>query len=311
VVAAADGAAEPVGGAAADRAVAAGARRLLDGLAAEDGTRVRIELLGPARVLVDGTPVDAPHLRRGRVRMLLALLAVSGPLRRERIVDLMWPDHDPASGSRNLRVILTRLRQVLEPERPDRAVRPVLRVDGDTVALADTGRVEVDVRELARTLEEADRAHAAGDATAQADHLEQAVALWRGEPLTDLGPLADLAGDVEAVRRSLVEAALRLGEVRLAAGRGREALRCAEQARRASPYDERTHRLAMAAHLQRRDRAGALTAVDATEAVLADLGVPPEEATAMLIRQVRHRVAASDAGVVDVRSGPRVPAAAG
>ena len=78
-----------------------------------------------------------------------------------------------------------------------------------------------------------------------------------------------------------------------------------------SPYDERAHRLVMAAHLQRHDRAGALAAVDATEAVLDEIGVPPEEATAMLIRQVRHRAAAPAAEVVDLRAGVRVRAAAG
>ncbi|HEX5944620.1 MAG TPA: BTAD domain-containing putative transcriptional regulator [Acidimicrobiales bacterium] len=289
-----------------------GARRLLDVLAAEGGARVRIELLGPARVLIDGTPVDAPHLRRGRVRTLLALLAVSGPLRREQIVEAMWPDHDPARGARNLRVILSRLRQVLEPGSVPGILRPVLLADGDIVALADTGRVELDVRELDRLLAEAERAHAAGDATARAEHLAGAVALWRDEPLVDLEPLAGWAGDVEAVRRSLVEAALRLGEVRLAAGRTDEALVCAERARSASPYDERAHRLVMATQLQRRDRAGALAAVDVTEAMLDDIGVPPEDATAMVIRQVRHRhPTAAPAAVVDLRPGTPIGTAAG
>ncbi len=293
-----------------DDVVRVGARRLLDLLAAEDGAHVRIELLGPARVLVDGVPVDAPHLRRGRVRALLALLAVSGPLRRDQIVEEMWPDNDPASGSRNLRVILSRLRQVVEPASIRGALRPVLAVDGDTVSLADTVRVEVDVREFDAALAEADRAHAAGDAAAQADHLERAVALWRGEPLVDLESLAGRAGDIEAVRRSLVEAVLRMGELRLSAGRTDEALTCAERARSASPFDERAHRLVMASHLQRRDRAGALAAVEAVEAMLDDLGVPPEDATAMVIRQVRHRHGTDRVVSVPVGSAPgvRVPA---
>src|SRR5918997_4107971 len=222
----------------------------------------------------------------------------------------MWPDHDPTSGARNLRVILSRLRQALEPGR-ECGVRPVLRADGDTVALADGGRVEVDVHDLAREVAAADRARAAGDATAEVDALEHAVGLWRGEPLLDLEPLVDSAGDVEAVRRSLIEAALRLGEVRLAAGRTDEALRCAERARRAALYDERAHRLVMAASLQRRDRNGALAAVAATEAALDEMGVPPEQATAMLIRQVRHRAAQPEADVVDLPGVARVGATAG
>jgi DNA-binding SARP family transcriptional activator len=274
---------------AGDRALRDGAARLLVVLPETDAPRLRVELLGPVRVLVDGEPVDAPELRRGRVRMLLTLLAVAGPLRRERITDLMWPDNEPSRASRNLRVALSRLRQVLEPERPSGPAGRALRVDGDTVALAGSPRVDVDVWELAGATAEADRAHAAGDATRQAEHLARAVALWRGEPLTDLGPLVDLAPDIEHVRRSLVDAALRLGELRLAAGRTADALRCAERARGAAPYDERAHRLVVAAQMQRRDRAGVLHALQAVEDMLADAGVEPESATAMLIRQARHR----------------------
>jgi hypothetical protein len=48
--------------------------------------------------------------------------------------------------------------------------------------------------------------------------------------------------------------------------------------------------------------------VGAAEAMLDELGVPPEAATAMLIRQVRHRAEAPGAGVVHLRAG--VPATA-
>ena len=58
---------------------------------------VRIEVLGELRVVGrDGRTVE---LRRQRVRALLELLVVAGPLRRERIVDLLWPDLDAGGGS--------------------------------------------------------------------------------------------------------------------------------------------------------------------------------------------------------------------
>ena len=67
----------------------------------------------------------------------------------------------------------------------------------------------------------------------------------------------------------------------------------AEQARAASPYLERAHRLAVAAQLQRRDHQGAARAVAEAEAMLADLGLEPEPDTAMLLRQARARLDAS------------------
>jgi DNA-binding SARP family transcriptional activator len=283
---------------AGDHALRAGAERLLAQVPAAGGPRLRVELLGPVRVLLDGHPVDEPDLRRGRVRTLLALLAVAGPLRRERIMDLMWPDHDPAAASRNLRVALSRLRRVVEPARLPGAV---LRVEGDTVALAGPPLVGVDAAELDLLLAEAARARAAGDAAREADHLDRAARLWRGEPLTDLAWLDDLAPEVEHARRSLVDGTLRLGELRLAAGRTADALRCAERARRASPYDERAHRLVVAARMQRHDPAGVLDAVAEVEGTLAEAGLAPEPATAMLLRQARHRAGTGRAvGLVPV-----------
>ena len=72
----------------------------------------------------------------------------------------------------------------------------------------------------------------------------------------------------------------------------------------ASPYSERAHRLAIACHLQRHDRAGLESAVRSTERLLADLGVEPEDATKMLLRRAGVRLGASprldqaDRGVV-------------
>jgi DNA-binding SARP family transcriptional activator len=259
-----------------------------------DAPVVRIEILGPVRVLVGGHPVDAPDLRRGRVRTLLALLTLAGPLRRDRITELLWPEHDTADAARNLRVLLARLRAVLEPDRRAAGtpgLGRVLRADGDTIGLAGAPRVDADVWELAGLVELTRRAHAAGDAAAQARHLARVAALWRGEPLTDLDEVVDLAPDVEHVRRWLVDAVLHLGELRLAGGRVADALRCAERARAAAPYDERAHRLLLAAALQRRDPLGVARALTEVDTALAEVGADPEPATAMLLRQARPRAA--------------------
>jgi DNA-binding SARP family transcriptional activator len=268
-----------------------GARSLLADLPDGDAPTVRIEVLGPARVLVGGKPVDAPNLRRGRVRTLLALLTVAGPVRRDWAIELLWPDHDRADGARNLRVLLARLRTVLETADPTRRgprTGAALRTDGEMIRLAGPPRVDADVWELARVTDLARRAHEAGDACEQARHLARAAELWHGEPLTDLDVVAHLAPDVEHVRMSLVDAVLKLGELRLASGRAADAVRCGEHARAAAPYDERAHRLLLAAALQRRDPAAVSAVVDEVEAALSEVGADPEPPTAMLLRQARQ-----------------------
>ena len=53
----------------------------------------------------------------------------------------------------------------------------------------------------------------------------------------------------------------------------------------ADPYDERALRLLVAGHLLRGDRAATLDAARRTGEVLDDLGVDPDERTAILLRQ--------------------------
>ena len=87
-----------------------GAAALLDVLVDPLHPPVRVEVLGPLRISIGNDAGTAPDLRRNRVRTLIALfalLALIGPVRRERLADLMWPDLDAAPGARNLRVTLT------------------------------------------------------------------------------------------------------------------------------------------------------------------------------------------------------------
>ena len=102
--------------------------------------------------------------------------------------------------------------------------------------------------------------------------------------------IGELAGAVEEVRRTLADVALRLGELLLVAGRFADAAAWAERVKRASPYDERAHRLAIAAQLQRGDRIAVAEAVAAARAMLDTLGVQPEAGTGMLFRQATEHL---------------------
>jgi DNA-binding SARP family transcriptional activator len=275
-----------------DAALRDGAKLLLDVL--PDGTRppVRIAVLGPLEVDTgDVTETAGAELRRQRVRTLLELLVLAGPLRRDRVAELMWPELDSTAAGRNLRVTLSRLRAVLEPDRRHGAVRPILGLERDHVAIARSPYVAVDLWQLRDDLAAADAAERDGDRSAAIAALERACGRWRGEPLGDLDAVDDaLAGAVEEVRRLLVDSALRLGELLLVAGRFDDAVAWAERVMRADPYEERAHRLAIAAHLHRRDRRALAQTVAVTEAMLDDLGVDPEPATQMLLRQAADHV---------------------
>jgi ATP/maltotriose-dependent transcriptional regulator MalT/DNA-binding SARP family transcriptional activator len=261
------------------------AGELLDDL--HDLTRepLTIEVLGPLRLREGSTDVVAPEIRRGRVRTLLELLVVLGPTRRERICDLLWPDLEPDQAAGNLRVTLSRLRRLVEPALSSGRSTSRLLSHGDTIELAGPPLVDTDLWQLQREVADADRAREIGDSTAEIACLVRAFDHWRGEALVDLGSIGELSGEVEYIRRILVDGCLRLGELLLVAGRVDESLRCAEKCRGASPYSERAHRLTIACHLQRRDHDALQAAVRSTEALLTELGVEPEDATKMLLRR--------------------------
>lgn len=121
--------------------------------------------------LVDGGPplVAGPPAGPGRPAALLAYLAVEGAAPIDRVIDVLWPDADPARGRARLRNVLARLRA---------AVGDVVERDGERLVL---GRgVEVDVRRFDRLVEEAMRAAPAE----LVDRTGIALDAWVGEPLS-------------------------------------------------------------------------------------------------------------------------------
>jgi DNA-binding SARP family transcriptional activator len=262
-----------------------GARQLLAAVPRPPCSVTRIEVLGPLRLLADGAQVRRPELRRGRVRELLGVLALRESVTRDELMDLLWPDLRPDDAAGNLRVTLSYLRRALEPERPRGTPSYHLRVDADTISLRRSAGLQVDLDDV--------REHLACAAAGPADtgdrdiRLAAAVGMWRGEPLADLARLPRYAPEVAEVEMLLTDAALLLGERRLAEGDTGEALRLAERVLAADPVGERALRLLLAGRLHRGEPVAVAAAVRRIEAALTNLGVGAEPATAMLVRRAR------------------------
>jgi DNA-binding SARP family transcriptional activator len=265
-----------------DHTIAAAA--LLADLPVDPGPLVRIDMLGPMRLTVGGQPVDRPELRRLRVRTVLALLAVRGPLRRDQIIDVVWPDADPDGARQSLRTTLSRIRRLLDPGGSTSHGR--LRTDGERISLAGPPWLDVDLWEFRRLVGAEEEANRSG--VDSLDRLQEAVALWRGDPIPDLESAVGLDADLERVRSELVDSCLRLGEQLLALGEFAQALECVERCEPSAPYSERVHRLAIAALVQLRDRDGLTRRLRALSVMLDDLGVEPERETTMLLARARE-----------------------
>ena len=183
---------------------------------------VRVELLGPLRLVVDGAPVEVPGPKRRAVLTLLAM-AEGRPVTVDRLLDAVWPADPPGSARAALHSHVSRLRGHLGPAAP--------RLEGSSgsyrLALAGDA---IDAAQ-ARSLLARARGLAGGDPDAATALLRQARALWRGPVLADLagvGPIAAWAVTVEELRREvgdlLVRCALATGQAEAAVGLAVEAV---------------------------------------------------------------------------------------
>lgn len=267
-----------------DERVRRGARHAQHAVPVRPTGDVEIRVVGPLEVRRDGRPVDAPGLRRARVRELLSLLVAERSVTRERAIDVLWPDLDLPKGRANLRVTLGHLQRVLEPERPHRSAPYFLRVDADQLRLAEVAGLAVDCWEVDDLLAAAAAAGRRGDQTERVALLREAVSRWRGRPLPDLDRTAEPSHHGPRLEARLLDAAVTLGELELVTGASDAAVLLAERVHDSDPYDERAHRLAIAATLQARDRSRASAAIHRLNVAMSELGTEPEPTTQMLLR---------------------------
>ena len=263
------------------------AMRLLATVPIPPSEHLRIEVLGPARLLRDGIVVDDADWRRQRVRQLVCALVAMREVRRERLGVLLWPEFDEKAVSANLRMTLSYLQGLLEPNRQRGDAPWFLQQSAGVLRLRADGHLSIDAWELEDALDAADAHLATGATSAELAALMDAVGLWRGDYLDDVAGEEWAEPARERVRQRVVRAAVRAGELLVASGRIDEAVRVAETAQRADPWSEPAIRLAVTARLASGDRSGARQAYENGRRVLIDLGVEPEPATEELARRLR------------------------
>ena len=111
----------------------------------ETGPVFELRCLGGLHLRLRGRDVDLSTVKP-RARSLLRLLAMheGRPVHREVLMEALWPECDPVAGARNLQVLISSLRQALEPGR-GRGDDTLVRRDGDAYLLALPEGAETDL----------------------------------------------------------------------------------------------------------------------------------------------------------------------
>jgi DNA-binding SARP family transcriptional activator len=170
------------------------------------------QILGPLEVWHAGRRVDVAGARQ-RALLSVLLLQAGQVVSTDRLIDEVWGDDPPTAGATALRVRISQLRRSLGP------IGDLLVTQAPGYVMRPETADQLDLRRFERLVEEGGEALARADPRSAAETLRQALALWRGPPLGDVGgaPFAPIASarleELKIVAIELrVEAELRLGQ---------------------------------------------------------------------------------------------------
>lgn len=234
----------------------------------EQQQRAGVEILGPFRCWLNGSQTVIV----GRQRTMLAALALAAgrTVSSDLLLEYLWGDRLPAQPRRALHTVVARLRATLG----DGSIDTV----GDGYALR-IDAVDVDLLRFRGLLRES-RTHAN-----ERGLLDEALQLWRGDPLVDVDSesLSDAA--VTALREEWLTATLRRIDLTLAAGGHHEVVGELRELANAQPLAESVWSRLVTALFGSDRRAEAFQAYhDIRSALRDELGIDPGDELVALYR---------------------------
>jgi predicted ATPase/DNA-binding SARP family transcriptional activator len=261
-------------------------------------TAVQFAILGPVEVTAGGQPLGIGGARTREVLARLIVVA-NRVAAAETLAGELWPDLESSRAAANLQVRVAQLRRVFR--QAGIADRLVTRAGG-YVLVAGPG--EVDAARFDQLAAQGRALLAAGDAAGAAGCLQEALGVWRGAALADMGDWARAeAARLGEARLAAVEHHI---QARLGCGEASELVAELEALTGEHRLRERLWALRMLA-LYRSGRQGeALGAYQQLRAILVEeLGIDPGAE----LRQLHQQILAQDPALA--APGPAVPVLAG
>ncbi|MET7989751.1 BTAD domain-containing putative transcriptional regulator [Amycolatopsis sp. NPDC005232] len=277
-------------------------------------TAPKIRLLGPVRAWRGGTELDSTEpnsaepngteldLGSAHRRTVLAVLAMSPnrTVSREELIDAVWGDAPPASAQGSIYTYISGLRRALEPGRVKGTGPQLLASIGSGYSLC-VAPGTVDVHHFEALRDKAQRHLSAGERGPALAKLDEALALWRGEPLQNLpGPFAaSQRTRLEELRLATIE---RRAEVVLDNGGHLELVDELLESAREHPFREPLHGLLMRALALGDRRAEALAVyTDLQDKLIEGFGTEPGPA----LRELYERLLGGGSVVETPAPAPR------
>ena len=255
----------------------------------DTGSHFAFSVLGPLEARRDGTTLPLGG-KRQRTLLAYLLLRRNQVVPREQLIDAVWGETPPASGTNSLQVAVHGLRGLLGHDRvrADRAGYQLVIAPG-----------ELDLDEFERAADRARRG------TATAAELRKALSLWRGVAASDTYPsrVRNELARLDELRVFLLEERI---DADLAAGRHAGLVVEIESLLAESPYRERLHGQLLVALYRTGRQADALEAYAAARRMFVDdLGLEP----GLELRNLEARILRQDPDLDPPPSGPALTGA--
>jgi DNA-binding SARP family transcriptional activator len=234
--------------------------------AAGDG-RVRVELLGPLQVTVDGRLVAAGG---PKLRAISAVLGLAGGrvVSVDELLAAVWGEDLPATARNTLQYHVGVLRKTLAAQG---AASCLTTRDPGYSLQADT-----DVAEFKAYVAAGSRGAALGDHTTAAEQYAAALSLWRGNALADLWQFPFAEGRAVALESCRLTCAEAWSDAELALGRSEDLISPLQDLIAENPTRERLWEQLMVALYRTGRQDAALSSYRTARKVLDDeLGVAP------------------------------------
>jgi len=178
------------------------------------GYSLFIKTLGEFKVWRGPVEIKTKEWSRDKARKLLQILVAHRGqfIRSEQLVDWLWPDKSREQGKQNLKVIINALSRILEPERQGHTPYFIER-NTQGYGLIDFNKFFVDADLFEARVQLGLKYYQQNKLELAREVLEEAVSIYEGDYLPEMGYEEWAPLDQEAMRRLYMDAAGRLAEI--------------------------------------------------------------------------------------------------
>jgi len=246
--------------------------------------QLHVFALGPVRVMAGRHQITAAEWKYAKAKELLFYLLEHSSASKAQIGLDLWPDASPEQLRDIFHRVLHQLRRALGA--PD-----WITYKSESYALSGARPFEYDVQAFEAHVRQAQvqvRAGAAGHGLA-IEHLDAAAQLWHGDFLANLEAGEWAVIRREALRQTLLDALLQLGQLHFAAARYVLAADVYQRVLSLDPYLEMGHRELMRCHARRGETGRAVRQYQTLRELLhKDLHSEPSPETLLLYERLRR-----------------------